>query len=140
MAGHWRLRSRISTPLVTGANNRIQNGAFGFGNPREISVVPAGVGMAELYRHHEGDIFTPGGEAYAFEWPWEFPIKSIWGGGGTAQGYLTQKGLYAGAMFQVMQPPQVYSWPTTKTVGLGGLQAGQIVGQSLNEDFSGGNG
>ena len=134
----WPLRKRYAAQRVTGAQTRITlGGEFGVGAPQFASAfVDANCKCSGIYHYHEGDIFLPGAQSFVFEPIFETPIKSIWGGGGGAQGFLI-----AGAgnsFFNPIQPPQVYSLQMVKTSGVGGLQAGQMALQPLLEDVPGG--
>lgn len=108
--------------VKSGAMSRIFGGIFGQSNPpganlsAEVSN-PSGY----LYTYHEGDLFTPGAQNYVFEYPFEFPIQTIWG-----IGFLRKPNV-----FNPLQPRQVYSQPNVVTNGVGGLQAGQIAHQPL---------
>jgi hypothetical protein len=81
-----------------------------------------------LYHFHEGDLFTPGTGNYVYDAPFELPMKTIWGGS-TNQGFL-----YRANPWKVLQPPQVFSQPTVKTSGIGGLQAGTMALQPLESE------
>jgi len=71
-----------------------------------------------------GRTFTNGAQAIAFS-SWPLPLQDVIGPA-TAAGAL-----------RVFQLPQVYVVQAVPIVGLGGLQAGQIVTQPLvNPDFS----
>jgi hypothetical protein len=140
-AGFWKRKGSIVSS--TGASVRTQ-----FTNP--VGPQLPEVEMDDsIYRHHEGYLFTPGAENYVFEWPFEFPVMSPWGGGGGAQGQYVDgipftslqhatMGHFMGNpvndAFNPLQPPQVFSNPTTVTNGLGGLQAGGLASYPLLDD------
>jgi len=110
----------------TGALARIAGGLFGSANPAAYSssaevVTP---GPKSLYHFHEGDVFTPGTENYVFEYPFEFPLQTIWGGA-----FLRRPNV-----FNPQQPSQVQSNPNVVTNGIGGLVAGQIATQPLESE------
>lgn len=73
----------------------------------------------ELYQYHLGFRFDPGAAAEAFQPLFENPILSFRG-----------RGRIAGAL-RVTQTPQVWYRQQRGINGLGGLQAGQIISQSL---------
>lgn len=73
----------------------------------------------ELYQYHLGIRFDPGAMAEAFVPMFQLPVLSFRG-----------RARVAGAM-QPLQPPQVWFTPQVGISGLGGIQAGQIVGQPL---------
>jgi len=117
-----------ATNRQTGAISRIMAGLFGTGNPRDNSsdqvVVPKS--RTGYYHFHEGDVFTPGTQNYVFEPATENPVQTIWG-----RGFL-----YPATPWPVEQEPQVMSYPTVQINGIGGVVAGQFVGQGTEEsDF-----
>jgi hypothetical protein len=76
------------------------------------------------YQFVEGRVFTNGGQNYAFN-SWPLPLQDVIGPA-TAAGAL-----------RILQLPQVYVQQAVPIVGLGGLQAGQLITQPLvNPDFS----
>lgn len=111
---------------VSGAMSRIAAGLFGpaptpNANLSAEVVVP---GAKALYHYREGDLFTPGAENYVFEYPFEYPLQTIWG-----IGFLRRANT-----FNPEQPPQVYTQPTLQLNGLGGLVAGQFAFQPLESE------
>lgn len=110
-------------PVVkSGAASRIFAGIFGVANnPAANLSAEVDTTNATLYRYHEGDLFTPGAQNYVFEYPFEFPLQTIWG-----IGFLRTPNT-----FSPYQPMQKYSNPNVVINGVGGLQAGQIVHQPL---------
>lgn len=114
-------------PTLSGALSRIMHGVFGVSNdPRmnlsaEVTPYP---GKQGLYHYHEGDLFTPGAENYVFEYPFEYPLQTIWG----------HAFLRGANSFNPQQPPQIYSQANVRLNGLGGLQAGQFAFQPLETD------
>lgn len=116
------LRKRVDphNPAATGGVSRIQAGLWGQGAPQ----LPGVNGSGAPYRYHEGDLFTPGAMNYVFESMFELPMQTIWG-----NGYLVPS-----MRFDPRQnPPQVFTQNVVKN-GMGGLFAGQINTQPLNED------
>lgn len=88
------------------------------------------------YLFHEADIFTPGAYNWVFETKVEDPVVSVWGAGGGNQGMIRKANT-----FKIHQAPQVYVNQTWATIGLGGIQAGQMLGQPLlNQSTQGGAG
>jgi hypothetical protein len=81
-----------------------------------------------LYLFHEGDLFTPGTGNYVYDPTFELPMKTLWGGS-TNQAFLRTPNVW-----KVLQPPQVFSQPTVKTSGIGGLVAGTVVMQPLESE------
>ncbi len=125
---HWLLRKRIPSEPVTGANFRIQQGAFGIGQPIFPVTVTDGSGFEGIYSYHQGDLFTPGAQNYVFESNFELPLQTLWG-----HGFLPIP-----QYFNPLQPPQVVANQTLYTNGYGGLQAGQMALQPLIEsEFTG---
>lgn len=116
-----------TTPVNrAGALSRILAGAFGTAEPASSSssFQVRTPGKEALYHYHEGDIFTPGTGNYVFEYPFEFPLQTIWG-----IGFLRQPNT-----FPPVQPPQVIANPNVFTNGIGGLIAGQYALQPLESD------
>lgn len=74
----------------------------------------------ELYQYRLGIRFDPGAPAEAFEPLTALPVISFRG-----------RARVAGQYFHALQPPQVVFPQQAGIVGLGGLQAGQLVGQPL---------
>jgi len=81
----------------------------------------------ELYQYALGIRFDPGAMAEAFEPLFQLPVLSFRG-----------RGRVAGTLNK-FQPPQVWFTQQNGVVGLGGLQAGGLVGQPLldPENFEG---
>ena len=76
------------------------------------------------YQFVQGRIFWNGAEIYTFN-SWPLPLQDVIG-----------PATNAGAL-RVFQLPQVYQQQAVPIVGLGGLQAGQLITQPLvNPDFS----
>jgi len=72
--------------------------------------------------YHEGDVFLPGAQNYVYEPTLErTPIQGMWG-----NAFLRNPNV-----FNPLQPPQIYSNPNVRTNGIGGLEAGQLIGQPL---------
>ena len=87
------------------------------------SVIPD---FQPMFAHYPGDVFLPGAGSWVYEPRTErTPLQTTWG-----NGFLVGFADY----FKVFQPPQVYASPTVVQNGLGGLFAGQIVGQPLLYD------
>lgn len=110
----------------TGALSRIVRGLFGSANPASFSsssevVTP---GPKALYHYHEGDVFTPGTGNYVFDYPFEFPLQTIWG-----IGFLRRPNT-----FSPLQPQQIEAVPNVVINGIGGLIAGQIATQPLESE------
>ena len=110
----------------TGGLSRIASGLFGSSNPASFSssmevVTP---GPKALYHYHEGDLFTPGTQNYVFDYPFEFPLQTIWG-----NAFLRRPNV-----FNPLQPRQIQSDPNIVTNGIGGLVAGQIATQPLESE------
>jgi len=109
---------------VTGVQ-RLLGGLFGSSNPAGYtSSAEVDPKTNAVYYYHEGDVFTPGTGNYVFDYPFEFPLQTIWG-----NAFLRKPNT-----FQPEQPPQIYSNPTIKINGVGGLIAGQLVTQGLETD------
>jgi hypothetical protein len=73
----------------------------------------------ELYQYRLGNRFDPGAEAEVFEPLFELPVI-VFRGAGRVAGSL-----------MVTQHPQVWFNPQSGIVGLGGVQAGQLISQPL---------
>lgn len=81
-----------------------------------------------IYAHYPGDVFLPGSGNWVYEPRTErTPLQTTWG-----NAFLVGFACY----FKPLQPPQVYASPTVVQNGLGGLFAGQYVGQPLLYDDS----
>jgi hypothetical protein len=111
--------------IQTGGFARLMNGLFGVAQPPSSSqsaqvATPPPKGF---YHFHEGDQFTAGAPSFAFEYPNELPLLTIWG-----RSFLRKPNT-----FLPFQPPQVISEANVFTSGIGGLQAGQFVLQGLEE-------
>lgn len=114
----------------SGALTRIMAGLFGSGSPVEATVTPGGdtdpKGLGEqvaIYHYHEGDLFTPGAMNYVFEPAFELPLVTIWG-----NAFMRTPNT-----FSVRQPPPPVAYPNVVTNGLGGVVAGQMILQGLEQ-------
>jgi len=81
--------------------------------------------ITKLYQYHTGDVFLPGAGNAVYEpappvFPAILPIVQLIGAS-----------ILAGQL-RVTQYPQVYANQTGLVAGIGGVVAGQIVGQPLN--------
>jgi hypothetical protein len=107
-------------------------GAFGeypAGYPEHEVVT--GLTADAIARYHEGDVFFPGAQNYVYEPTLErTAIQGMWG-----RAFLRTPNT-----FNPFQHPQVYSHPNVKTNGIGGLVAGQLVGQPLLDGIETGGG
>lgn len=94
----------------------------------DILAYPQGQATARsIARFFEGDLFTPGAQNYVYEPVFErTPLQTIWGAG-----FLRTPNT-----FSPIQSPQVWSQPNVFTNGIGGLVAGQLVLQPLEEEPS----
>lgn len=110
----------------SGALSRIMKGIFGTANPIGFtsSLQVATPGPQSLYHYHEGDVFTAGAPGYVFEYPFEYPIMTIWG-----NAFLRRPNV-----FSPYQPAQVFSQPNVVINGIGGLQAGEFALQGLESE------
>jgi hypothetical protein len=88
-------------------------------NPFKSPRVPKSLQGTEVYEHILGRRFDPGAMAEAFEPLLGNPVY-LFRGSGRLAGSLSK-----------FQPPQVWFNPVTGVQGLGGVQAGQYVGQPL---------
>jgi hypothetical protein len=118
-------RYKPQANVQSGAFSRLMNGLFGSAQPPSSSqsaqvAVPPRKGF---YHFHEGDQFTAGAPSFAFEYPNELPLLTIWG-----RSFLRKPNT-----FLPFQPPQVMSEANIVVNGIGGLQAGQFVLQGLEE-------
>jgi hypothetical protein len=115
--------------VVADFMGRIAAGLFGAATPGNqlSSQVPA-EGTKALYHHHEGDVFTPGAQNYAFDAFQELPMQTIWG-----NGFLRSPNT-----FSPRQPvPIAFIPPGTAYVrinGIGGLISGQVATQPLESN------
>jgi len=117
-------KRRPSENVITGGLVRIFQGAFGIGDAGdELSSSAQVGGQRGIYHFHEGDLFTPGTGNWVLDPSLEVPLNTIWG-----NAFLRTPNT-----FNPIQPPQVYANQTVSTVGLGGLVAGQIIFQPLQE-------
>lgn len=108
--------------VKSGALSRIMTGVFGSAEPASSSEsFQVAQARKALYTYHMGDLFTPGTQNYVFEYPFEFPLQTIWG-----NAFIRNPNT-----FKATQPPQVYSNPNVMQNGIGGLVAGQIALQGL---------
>lgn len=116
------MRPRQASELVTGAQTRIRMGLFGSGSPAFAAVdVDPNPHTGGVSNYHEGALFSPGTGNFVFESGFENPLQTVWG-----RGFIRNPNT-----FKVTQPPQLYSNPQLQQNGLGGLMAGQIIGQPL---------
>ena len=115
-------KKQIASP-VSGANVRIRLGLFGNGSPATSAVneVQSNANSSGIYSYYEGDIFTPGAEAFVFVPNFELPLVTVWG-----MGFIRNPNT-----FSPRQPTQLLSNPNVVTNGLGGQMAGQIIQQPL---------
>ena len=111
-----------------GALSRIMDGIFGIATPAsqlssQVSGDKGEIGKwtQSLYHFHEGDLFTPGTQNFVFDYPFEFPMMTIWG-----HGFLRQPNT-----FNPLQPQQLMSHANVVINGIGGLVAGQMAFQPL---------
>ena len=118
----WRNRTRVASEPVIGAGSRIAAGEWGQGNPLlDIFDVNPNAG---IYNFHQGDIFTPGAMAWAFEPTTELtPLQTLWGFGFARVPNTFNP--FAGGI-------QVWSQPHVVTNGMGGLEAGMLYGTPLS--------
>lgn len=120
---------RPQANVKTGAFSRLMNGLFGTAQPVSSSQ-SAQVALPNqrngFYAFHEGDQFTAGAPSFAFEYPNELPLLTIWG-----RSFLRKPNT-----FLPFQPPQVISEANIVINGIGGLQSGQFVLQGLEESSS----
>lgn len=81
----------------------------------------------ELYQYVLGRRFDPGAEAEVFEPLFALPVINFRG-----------RARVAGTL-AILQPAQTYFTPQIGVVGLGGIQAGQVISQPLLDpsDFEG---
>ena len=110
--------------VVPGAFVRIMMGLFGSPSPKgsDASAQVVARTPRNFYQFHEGDLFTPGTQNYALEYPFELPVQTLWG-----NAFLRKPNT-----FSPIQTPQVYSNPTVQINGIGGLQHGQVAYQPLD--------
>lgn len=113
------LRKRITAQPVVGG------GMMGYimqapqGSPNAQLSAPYSVGQQRGYYHfHEGDLFTPGTGNWVLDPVYETPLMCVWGNGSL----ITKPNF-----FNPLQPPQIYPNMVFRTVGLGGLQTGQMM-------------
>lgn len=115
-------RKRWPTERVAGGIRSILYGVFGAGQPTARTSSPSQIGgdtrqEGGYYHMHEGDIFEPGTGNWVFDPFQETPIQPIWG-----HAFLANPNF-----MHPTQPPQIYSDPTVKPTGIGGLVAGQFA-------------
>lgn len=121
-------------PLIPGTDLYIeQPGAGGDYVPEgsaftDIMAPPGGAAqISSIAYYFEGDLFTPGAQNWVYEPVLErTPLQTTWG-----RGFLRTPNF-----FDPIQPPQVYSNPNVFTNGIGGLVAGQMALQPLEEEPS----
>lgn len=115
---------RPSENIIAGGLIGVLRGAFGIGDAGDELSSPAQVaGRRGLYHFHEGDLFTPGTGNWVLDPSLETPLNTIWG-----RAFLRTPNT-----FNPLQQPQVYANQTVVPNGIGGLVAGQIVFQPLQE-------
>jgi hypothetical protein len=88
-------------------------------NPFKSPRVPQGAKSTPLVQFRLGRRFDPGAEAEVFEQVLNNPVYLFRGNGRVA------------GVISPIQPPAVYINGRVLTAGLGGIQAGQYVGQPL---------
>lgn len=81
----------------------------------------------QLYQYNAGVRFDPGAPAEAFTPLFTLPPIVIRGAGRVPYGSI-----------RPLQPPQIYFTPQVGVQGLGGIQAGQMLGQPLIDPSSDG--
>ena len=127
MNTHPATRKRYASEPVqlSGGLVGILQGIFGMGSPASqlSSSTEVGGQVGGFYALHEGDLFTPGTQNWVLDPSLETPLQTNWG-----NGFLRRPNTFA-----PFQPPQVYSFPNVRAVGIGGVTAGQIVTQPLSE-------
>lgn len=112
-------------PKQVSGVQRVLGGLFGASNPTSYtSSAEVDPRANAVYYYHEGDVFTPGTGNYVFDYPYEFPLQTIWG-----NAFLRKPNT-----FNPLQLPQIYSNPTIVINGIGGLVAGQFALQGLETD------
>lgn len=117
-----RLAPQLPQGPASGGLSRILRGAFGVGNlPSANLSAEVAVPLTSPYRYYEADLFTPGTQNWAFEYPFEYPLQTLWG-----NAFLRTPNT-----FSVRQPKQSYQNPYITQVGIGGLVAGQLASQPL---------
>lgn len=111
--------------VQTGGFSRLMRGLFGTATPGDSMSAEVVLPNQRngFYAYHEGDQFTAGSPSFAFEYPNELPLLTIWG-----RAFLRTPNT-----FLPYQPPQLISEPNIVINGIGGLQAGQFVLQGLEE-------
>lgn len=123
-------RKRYPTEIVVGGLSRIMAGVFGTGRPQAIggSSSPQEVEgdtkhEGGLYHMHEGETFLPGTGNWVLDPFSETPLNTVWG-----HGFLRVPNTF---LPFATSDSQIYSLPTVKQSGIGGLIAGQFVLQPL---------
>lgn len=111
--------------IQTGGFSRLMRGLFGSATPDASMTAEVVLPNHRngFYAFHEGDQFTAGAPSFAFEYPNELPMLTIWG----------RSFLRTPNTFLPYQPPQVISEANITINGIGGLQVGQFVLQGLEE-------
>lgn len=125
-----RLQPQLPQGPPSGALSRIFAAAFGAKNSpaANLSAEVAPPDKHQLYQYYEGDLFTPGAQNWVFEYPYEYPLQTLWG-----RGFIRQPNT-----FSVRQAAQPYQNPYITQTGVGGLVAGQWATQPLlTEDSPG---
>jgi hypothetical protein len=116
--------------VVSSFLGQIATGLFGApATPQnQLSSQVAGTGPKSLYHFHEGDLFTPGAQNYAFDAFQELPMNTIWG-----HGFLRKPNTFE----PIPETPVSFIPPGTSYVklnGVGGLVAGQLAFQPLENN------
>ena len=67
--------------VKTGGFSRLMNGLFGTATPQDSMTAEVALPNQRngFYAFHEGDQFTAGAPSFAFEYPNELPMLTIWG-------------------------------------------------------------
>lgn len=131
-AAHGQVGVRLAPQLpqgpASGGISRILAGAFGTRNnpATNLSAEVSQPFKGEPYQYAEGDLFTPGAQNWIFEYPFEYPLQTLWG-----NAFIRRPNT-----FSVNQPNQPYQNPYITQVGVGGLVAGQLASQPLLTDES----
>lgn len=116
-----------ATGLLSDFIGRIAQGFFG-AKPQPAAQLSSQVPLSpkdSLYQFHEGDVFTPGAQNYAFDAFQELPLETVWG-----HGFLRRPNSFR----PVPETPIAFIPPGTAYVrinGVGGLIPGQMATQPL---------
>lgn len=76
---------------------------------------------AAVYNHHQGQVLSPGTQNFVFEPGFELPTFPIASGVANLQ------------QLRPLSPPQIYQARSIPVAGIGGLTAGQMALQGLEE-------